>query len=905
MTHKIRWLIVSGWLITIAYATDLKIVPPEPISGTPFLWNKYPEVVLHHRLAKPAAGDTTFFIRKNAESGSAEFDEVAFYRLVSTDSIEIYAEVAEFDAGRVTRSDAEQVRDIMLNYTPEGSINPDKGIYSNEIDIFGEPPDVDHNGKLFVLLIDVRDNYEAGISDTYIAGYFDPLDQRPGENYGEIIYIDTNPANVSDEGTLSTVAHELQHLIHNSYDSDEKVWVTEGLSELAPRLLGLPVRSFASFLSATNNSLMDFDGSMADYAKVGLWTFYIYRRFGLEVIKEVVSNTNNSFNGFSGALSSIGSSITTKELLSDWFIANLLNDPTIGSGQYSYGGASIAALSSDHFHVNFADGEQIALNPAAAEYIQFYSGSKIDFEMNYQSSYSFGLAIVKNYDQPEVEFVTLSGTGTYPISDETFGSDYTELTIIPYWPAEIAADAQVSITYSATGIGSYVENELEYDRDSLDYFIQLNDGEAAQKFDSYSAEASLTAIKILTYDSNPVTIRVYNAASGAVLLTIDDFVPNDGAWTKLDLDSLIDLRGLSSFLISVASSENSLGYSAAQDGTGHAFVKSNGTFYDLSYFNVTQGSEEIALTGNWAIRAIVREKIVTPPHIILNPDSLWFWQDEYTQTVQISNGGSEPLEWEITTILPNWLNIEPLSGTVQVVSSVMDIFIDRNLLKPGITEYSVPISSNGGSDSLYISVLKRNAASPQAALVPVDMEFSQEVGRITLPIFNIGPGASRFGFWSEQTSLQFLPPDGYIPNGDTLGIEVFLDREAARDSVLGFYFFDGVDTLEYECIYHDWISDYDNHFTLLNPFPNPFLPHESPHIYLPFRLKSEKPVTAFIFNILGQEVFRKTINNPQIGLNVCTWDGRNPRGIPVTSGVYIVVIRQGDRQARQKLLLMR
>ncbi|MFH1213756.1 MAG: hypothetical protein V1681_06690, partial [Candidatus Neomarinimicrobiota bacterium] len=164
-----RLLIASGWLMTVAIAADLHTVPPRPVDGTPFLWNKYPDVVQYKRLAKPAAGDTTFFIRENVENGSADFIQVSFYRLVSTDSIEIYAETDEFDAGRVTQRDAERVRDIMLNYTPEGSVNTSKGIYSNEIDIFGKPPDKDKNGKLFILLIDVRDNYDASSSDTYIA----------------------------------------------------------------------------------------------------------------------------------------------------------------------------------------------------------------------------------------------------------------------------------------------------------------------------------------------------------------------------------------------------------------------------------------------------------------------------------------------------------------------------------------------------------------------------------------------------------------------------------------------------------------------------------------------------------------------------------------------------------------
>ena len=903
-----RLLLLSGCFVTVTMAQELHTPAPQPISGTPFLWNKYPEIVFHHRLAKPVAGDTTFFIRKNVEDNSAEFIEIAFLRLINTAEIEIYAEKTEFDAGRITQSDAERVRDIMLYDTPPGSINPAKGIYYNEIDIFGALPDKDGNGKLFVLLIDVRDNYEAGKSDTYVAGYFDPLDQITGKgNYGEIIYIDTNPADAKDLGTLSIVAHELQHLIHNFYDSDEDVWVTEGFSELAPRLLGLPARSFASFLNETNRSLMDFDGSIADYAKVGLWTYYIYQRFGLGVIKKIVSNKNDSFSGFIGGLSSAGYDGSVAELLRDWFVANLLNDPTMGDGQYGYGGAAISPISSNYFHSNFTEGEQIslALNPAAAVYIQFYSGQNIEFVMNYQSSYSFGLAVIKHYETPEITFVTCNGTGTYNFSDETFGSDYAKLTIIPYWPAEIAATVQANISYSATGIGGYAESELGYDNDMLDYFIRLEDAEAAEKFDLNLSEATLSAIKILTYDSSPVTIKIYSNLAEAPLLTMSGIIPDEQAWTKIILDNPTDLADLSSFAVSVTSSGNSLGYSSAQDGFGHAYIKTDEIFHDLRNYTVTGGSEVVSLTGNWAIRAIVSGKIMIPPRIILTPDSLWFWHDEYTQTFRISNGGTEALEWEISGELPNWVKIEPLSGTVNIGSAEIAVTIDRNLLTSGFHDINIPIISNGGDESLYVSVLKRNTSTAQSALIPTEMVFSDDISRTTLPIFNIGIGSSQFAFWSEEACLAFLPSSGFIPEDDTIDVQVFLDRSAASDSILAFFFFDGVDTLAYECIYSDWQGETATHFTILNPFPNPFLPGENPLIYFPFRLTVEKPVTALIFNINGQEVYSEKINNPKIGLNVWTWDGHNQKGNPVASGVYFIVFRQGERRARQKLVLLR
>jgi len=255
--------------------------------------------------------------------------------------------------------------------------------------------------------------------------------------------------------------------------------------------------------------------------------------------------------------------------------------------------------------------------------------------------------------------------------------------------------------------------------------------------------------------------------------------------------------------------------------------------------------------------------------------------------------------------LPAWLEIEPLSGTIATGSSEIQVSIDRNLLTYGYHAVKIPITSNGGNDTLYISVLKRNDSAPQAALIPTEMIFSAGIGRITLQVFNIGPDSSRFAFRPESTCLQFLPASGIIPEGDTLSIEVFLDRAAAADSILAFSFFDGVDTLEYVFTYPDWDGNSATRFTILTPFPNPFLPNENPRLFIPFRLASAKPTTVLIFNLLGQEIIREKVAAPQTGLNVWTWDGRNQKGVPVTSGIYIAVIRQGERQARQKVLLVR
>ena len=87
------------------------------------------------------------------------------------------------------------------------------------VDNFASPPDLDHNGRVLILYTVING---AG-------GYFSPS----GAHSGEVVYIN------GERGTprLSTVIHELQHLVSNGYDPYEESWFNEGCSMFSQFLL--------------------------------------------------------------------------------------------------------------------------------------------------------------------------------------------------------------------------------------------------------------------------------------------------------------------------------------------------------------------------------------------------------------------------------------------------------------------------------------------------------------------------------------------------------------------------------------------------------------------------------------------------------------------------------------------
>ncbi len=151
-----------------------------------------------------------------------------------------YSEVYVEDGRTV---DAAVINDIISEF--------DNNIYPKLTTNFGSPSDIDNNGKVTLLLLDIKDTYQDE-NDSYIGGYFFSVDlfsqdeltgigypRHYKSNEREMLYIDINPGDPTSESLKSTVAHEFQHLINfsnnviveNGYPMP--VWVDEGFAMAA------------------------------------------------------------------------------------------------------------------------------------------------------------------------------------------------------------------------------------------------------------------------------------------------------------------------------------------------------------------------------------------------------------------------------------------------------------------------------------------------------------------------------------------------------------------------------------------------------------------------------------------------------------------------------------------------
>lgn len=169
-----------------------------------------------------------------------EYNSDAWYKIsankvIDSGKVQIYLDSNE----NVSTSDLQKLADEFNNV-----------IFPKVTENFAEPLDVDRNGKLTIVVLDIRDDFDS--TGAYMGGFFFALDMfsqseitkyypAAKSNEGDIIYIDCNPVNVGDAEAWSTVAHEYQHLVNfseayrkNRYPTD--TWIDEGMAEAASHM---------------------------------------------------------------------------------------------------------------------------------------------------------------------------------------------------------------------------------------------------------------------------------------------------------------------------------------------------------------------------------------------------------------------------------------------------------------------------------------------------------------------------------------------------------------------------------------------------------------------------------------------------------------------------------------------
>ena len=91
-------------------------------------------------------------------------------------------------------------------------------------------------------------------------------------------------------------------------------------------------------------------------------------------------------------------------------------------------------------------------------------------------------------------------------------------------------------------------------------------------------------------------------------------------------------------------------------------------------------------------------------------------------------------------------------------------------------------------------------------------------------------------------------------------------------------------------------------FALNGNYPNPF----NPATTIEFSLKSGGTVNLTVYNVAGQKI-RELVQDISLtpGVHSVFWDGHDDNGQPVSSGVYISLLRMGNNIASRSMMLVK
>lgn len=370
------------------HATDLLMERPEARAALEtFHYLKETGQLEARAVPPPSAytlGDRQTFKAFNFVEGERE--ELPFVLEMIGSAVRIWVEGPPALPPATRRAALDSLRQALEETTPEASVNPGQGILANSQALIGAPPNVDGDGVLDVLLLNIRDAFDPETNPRFIAGFVDPADLTDTGNARDIIYLDDRairaPGSTSRTLTdvLSTAAHEYQHLIHLNYDRRELTFVNEGLSEWNEVLNGYRPRRMAYLgdPGQLNVPLLRWSGRgsasvLFDYQRAGLLTTYLARRLGPAQTGSITRDPARGVDGYRNAVRTAGPA--WRDVLLDFHTANVLNDPQrdprFGYDDPRFAGVGAAAATTTDGRLVRGREGRLPLEPGGVRYLQW------------------------------------------------------------------------------------------------------------------------------------------------------------------------------------------------------------------------------------------------------------------------------------------------------------------------------------------------------------------------------------------------------------------------------------------------------------------------------------------------------------------------------------------------------
>lgn len=286
-------------------------------------------------------------------------------------------------------------------------------------------------------------------------GYFRPIDQQdrlqnPTSNDRQMVYL--NGDHLSGYYIRSMLAHELTHLItfhkkERRHQVSEEIWLNEARAEYAPTLVnydrvyeGSNLQKRARvFLEFPNNSLVSWEGRIADYGALNLFTQYLVDHYGLEILVDSLHSSRVGIASLNEALAANDHEDDFARVYTNWTIAALVNDCQLGEG-YCYRQDNLKDLriipKTNFLPLNGESSLSATdqLQSWGAQWIRFIGGDgdlRLKFFGQSETLFRVPYVAVDRQGKSEIGFINLNEYQNGEVNIADFGSKYYSLTIIP------------------------------------------------------------------------------------------------------------------------------------------------------------------------------------------------------------------------------------------------------------------------------------------------------------------------------------------------------------------------------------------------------------------------------------------------------------------------------------------
>jgi immune inhibitor A len=281
----------------------------------------------------------TFWADNLSQDRSFQVDAELVYK---TEHVYMFVRVGQAVDPAAIKSSADQFENVILPKVHE---------------VFGTEwtPGIDGDPHLYIL-------HTGGLGE-WAAAYYSSTSEYPVEavkhsNEHEMFFVnlDTMAFFIGTPYYEGTLAHEFQHMVHWNVDANEDSWINEGLSELSTMITGYGAdTSPLSFLNQPDIQLNtwpeDARQSVSHYGAAFLFMAYFYQRYGEAATTTLVRDPENGMEGVDTTLKAVGATdptsgqpVTADDLFADWLVTNLVQDPALGDGRYSYTFSELADL---------------------------------------------------------------------------------------------------------------------------------------------------------------------------------------------------------------------------------------------------------------------------------------------------------------------------------------------------------------------------------------------------------------------------------------------------------------------------------------------------------------------------------------------------------------------------------